>query len=183
MNSTSSRVLLDRLESRVEQHLLLAIGSFQNLDSAILLKAASNGGWSIAQCLEHLNSYGRYYLPQIHSKLHKAKKTENGVLFKSSWLGRYFIQMMEPTTRGRKYKAFKDHIPVTDLDAHKTVAEFIQQQEQLLVYLRMAHNYSLQDIMIPISITKLIRLPLGDVFQFIIAHDERHLQQALRSIE
>lgn len=181
MSTISSHILLLQLEARVEQHLQVAIGRLQNLATTALLNAAADGGWSIAQCIEHLNSYGKYYLPQIHKKLHAAEKTTQHVPFKSSWLGCYFIQMMEPKAQGRKFKAFKDHIPPTDLDPHRTVAEFIQQQEQLLQYLRMAHEYPLHSIKIPISITKLVRLSLGDVFQFCIAHDERHLQQALRN--
>lgn len=182
MPSISPHRLLYHLEGRVEQHLQIAIGSLQNLDQSILLQAAANGGWSIAQCLEHLNSYGRYYLPQIGNKIQKAQKTTKNVPFRSSWLGKYFVNMMEPSKKGRTYKAFKDHIPHHDLDAHKVVAEFIQQQEQLLLYLRMAYAYPLHSIKIPISISKLIRLSLGDIFQFIIAHNERHLQQAMRNI-
>lgn len=78
-------------------------------------------------------------------------------------------------------KALKGHIPATQLNSYAVVAEFIQQQEKLLIYLRQARKADL-DIRIPITITKLIRLKLGDVFQFLIMHDERHIQQANRNL-
>lgn len=173
--------LIQQLESRIEQHLKDTIYSLQNLPEEVLLRPAADGGWSIAQCLEHLNTYGDYYLPQIQQGLAQASPTPT-VFFQSSWLGSYFTKMMEPTTGKKKFKAFKGHIPAVQLDGHATVARFIQQQEELLSYVKQAKSVNLNKIRIPISITRLIRLKLGDVFQFIIAHDERHLQQAFRNL-
>ena len=180
MKAINQKQLLETLENRVENHLTQAISHFQNLNESDLLRPAANGGWSIAQCLQHLNSYGDYYLPLINKGLESIHKQPNNAVFKSSWLGSYFIKMMEPTTGKKKYKAFKGHIPTLDLDAHAVVATFIQQQEWLLELLKKAKTTDLNDIRIPISITRLVKLKLGDVFQFIIAHDERHIQQAMR---
>jgi hypothetical protein len=180
MKEINQKQLLETLETRVKSHLTQAIHQFQNLTEKELLQAATDGGWSIAQCLEHLNSYGDYYLPLIEKNLKGAdNQSENGS-FKSSWLGNYFIRMMEPTTGKKKFKAFKGHIPVPELDAYAVIAEFIRQQEQLLYLLKKAEKVHLNSIRIPISITRFIKLKLGDVFQFIIAHDERHIQQAMR---
>ncbi|WP_428659514.1 DinB family protein [Runella sp.] len=175
--------LLDTLENRVEGHLQQAIRQFQNMPESDLLQPAVNGGWSIAQCLEHLNSYGHYYLPKIQEGLAKKAHLAPKETFKSSWLGNYFIQMMEPETGKKKYKAFKGHIPDSKLDAYAVVAEFIQQQETLLNYLQQARSTDMNAVRIPISIARFITLKLGDVFQFIIAHNERHIQQAMRNVE
>jgi hypothetical protein len=79
-------------------------------------------------------------------------------------------------------KTFKAYTPPPSLDAYAVVAEFIQQQETLLSYLRQAHDSDLNKIRIPVSIAKFIRLKLGDVFQFIIMHNERHLLQAKNNL-
>lgn len=168
--------LISTLESQVEKHLELAIQTFQNLDAVILLKQPHEAGWSITQCLWHLNSYGHFYLPQINKALESATTKTS---FKSGWLGGYFTNMMGPGKQ--KFKAFKDHIPPEQLDAYAVVAEFIEQQEILLGYVRQAHKADL-DKPIPISISRFITLKLGDVFQFVIKHDERHLQQAVRNL-
>jgi hypothetical protein len=89
--------------------------------------------------------------------------------------------MMQPG-KG-KMKTFKEYTPPPSLDAHAVVAEFVQQQETLLGCLRQAHNANLNAIRVPISITKFIRLKLGDVLQFVIMHNERHLLQAKRNID
>jgi len=177
MEPINKNTLLEQLEEKTEAQLQEVIALFQNRNEELLLRPAVNGGWSIAQCLEHLNSYGHYYLPRMSNALDQYKGTPKET-FKSSWLGAYFIRIMDPKTSKSKYKAFKDHQPAVSLDAHAVVAEFIRQQEVLLLLLRQAKKADLNKIRIPISIMKWLRLKLGDVFQFIIAHNERHLQQA-----
>lgn len=176
------QALLSSLESRVESHLQEAVRVFQNLDEKTLLLPSPTGGWSIAQCLEHLNSYGHYYLPQLFKSLEKAKTTAGETVYKSTWLGNYFVKMMEPSTGTRKFNAFNDHIPSPQLDAYTVVAEFIHQQEQLLRMLTLSRKADLNGPKIPISIASWIKLKPGDVLRFLIAHNERHIQQAKRNL-
>ena len=180
METQSASQVIDALEEKVESHLNEAIKIFQNLPTEVLLKPAINGGWSIAQCLWHLNSYGDYYLPQIKSGL--TKHYQANPYFKSTWLGRYFTRIMNPGPHMKKFKAFKTHVPQIEMDPHMVVAEFIRQQEMFLSFLKQARQTDMNKISIPISILKWAKLKLGDVFQFIVAHDERHLQQAKRII-
>ena len=176
MATQSASQLLNTIEEQVERHVNDSIKIFQNLPAEVLLKPAANGGWSIAQCLWHLNSYGDYYLPKI--KLGLAKHYPTNPDFKSTWLGSYFTRIMKPGAHMKKFKAFKNHVPPIEMDPHTIVAEFIRQQEQLLGYLKQARLTDINKIQIPISILRWVRLKLGDVFQFIVAHNERHLQQA-----
>ena len=111
MDNSPKQTLLDALENKVELHLQEAISVFQNLSEETLLQPSSSGGWSIAQCLDHLNSYGNYYLPHIAKSIEKSKNSSSSNDFKSSWPGNYFVKMMDPKTGTRKFKAFKDHIP------------------------------------------------------------------------
>ncbi|HLP18705.1 MAG TPA: DinB family protein [Chitinophagales bacterium] len=181
MQPVANHVLIDALEQSVESHLQQAVRVFQNMDEDALQRPSPAGGWSIAQCLWHLNSYGQYYLPRIGAALEQAPENGNGVEhFKSGRLGNYFTRMMEPGKS--KYKVNKRHLPPAVVSPHQTVAEFIQQQETLLHYLRKARAVNLNKIRLPISIASLIKLKLGDVLQFVVAHNERHIQQALRNL-
>lgn len=178
MKAISRVKLLSSLEKDTEAHVTQAVHIFQNLPEEQLLKQPANGGWSIAQCLEHLNSYGRYYLPAIGKGLAKPAGSPANEVFVSTWLGNYFTKMMQPGAKTKKYKSPKDHMPAAGLDAYAVVSEFIRQQEQLLVYLRMSREADINAILIPISISRFIKLKLGDTFRFLIAHNERHMQQA-----
>lgn len=180
MKPIDKQVFLNDLEQQVERHLQIAIGDFQNRSDNDLLRPASNGGWSIAQCLEHLNRYGQYYLPAIKKALSRNKPGSSDSQFKSGWFGNYFTRMMNPETGKRKIKAFKNYRPPQELDAYAVVATFIEQQEILLKYLELARQSDLNKIRIPISISRWIQLKLGDVFGFVVAHNERHVIQAKR---
>jgi len=182
MKTIKRKVLLNDLENSVEQHLQIATREFQNMSTHELLTPGEHGGWSIAQCLEHLNCYGNYYLPAINEALNRKSKNFFSDHFKSGWFGNYFTKMMHPKTGKRKIKTLKRYNPVPTLDAHAVVAKFVEQQEILLTYLEQARHNDL-DQRVPISISNWIRLKLGDVLQFVIAHNERHMKQALRVLQ
>ncbi|WP_114781235.1 DinB family protein [Botryobacter ruber] len=182
MKEVNQEELLEALETKVEQHIAEAVRVFQNLPEAGLLQPAENGGWSIAQCLAHLNSYGDYYLPRIQAALARNKALLPTGTFKSTWLGNRFIRMMAPETGTKKYKAARQHLPADALDAPAVVGEFIRQQEELLACLRLARKSDLNAIRIPVSILKWVRLKLGDILQFMVVHNERHLLQAKRNL-
>lgn len=175
-------LLINQLESKVEMHLQVAISRFQNLTDDVLLKPSATGGWSIAQCLEHLNSYGVYYIPLFEKGVEEGPEMITNRPFKSTWLGRLAIDSMNPTTGKRKFKAFKKHSPVLDLDATAVIAEFISHQERLLQILRKAKSKDIQKIKIPISIARFLKLNMGDALQFLIVHNERHIQQAKKNL-
>lgn len=181
MKVVDKDLLLDMLEDRVNAHLEDAVRVYQNMTSELLLKPAADGGWSIAQCLEHLNRYGDYYIPLIRQGLGRQSRCVQGGVFTSGFIGSWFTRMMDPDTGQKKIKAFRDYKPGRELDAHAVVAEFIRQQEMLLTCLQWARKADLNIPRIPVSIMKWLKLKLGDVLQFVIAHDERHIRQARRN--
>jgi hypothetical protein len=181
MKAIDKSQLLDTLEAAAEQHLQHAVRHFQNLSADVLREPSASGGWSIAQCLEHLNRYGNFYLPAISRALSRKKGDPANPTFTGTWIGHYFTRMMQPETGKRKIKAMKAYAPPPDLDASAVVAEFIHQQETLMRLLMQARQADLTATRVPLSIAPFLRMRLGDVFGFIIAHDERHIQQALRN--
>lgn len=181
MKAQNVNTLINGLEALVENHLNVAISQFQNLPPQVLEAPSATGGWSIAQCLEHLNSYGRYYLPQLQQTLSSANHNHPITQFRSGLLGNYFTNLMNPDKSRSKMKSPAGHTPAVELNTYEVVAEFIQQQEELIKILQLSRTRNLNK-RVPISISKIIKLKLGDVLQFLIAHDERHLRQALRNL-
>lgn len=180
--------LLDQLHERTENILQKAVSEWQMLPSEQWTSQPGPDAWSAAQCLEHLNIYGRHYLPAIEKAIqtgisqgHAPAKT-----FHSGWLGAYFTRLMQPRSDGSlpgKMKAPKNAIPSPQPDARAMLAEFIDQQETMLRLLRAAGAVNLNSLRVPISLTPWIRLKLGDTFGFVIAHIERHIAQAERAMQ
>ncbi len=177
MKSEARKDLIERLEKELDRQINLVVEQFQNLSEAKLNKMGHNGGWSIAQNLEHLNLYFDYYNPAIDKALESAKEDEGADKFYNGWLGNYFSRSMDYRNQ-KKVKAFKDYIPSEQLNAAEVVQTFIENEERLLQLVRKAKSYNLTKIRIAISLTRWITMRLGDVFQFVILHNERHLVQA-----
>ncbi len=187
MTQYHTQQLLDGLYGQTESFLNKAIEAWQGLPAEIMLRQPEPGKWSAAQCLAHLNSYGNYYLPAIENGIRKAgtRALKNNSTFKASWFGNYFTKMMMPEVNGKPAKKIsspKNHQPVKELDSNQVIAEFIDQQEKLLRLIQQSRGVDLRSIKIPISISKLIKLPLGDTFLFLVAHNYRHMLQAERAL-
>ncbi len=135
--------------------------------------------WNILECLEHLNLYGDFYLPEIENKI-KSSVTTAEFEFRSGILGNYFAKTMLPKKKLNKMKTFKNKNPLnTPLDK-SVIDTFIHQQTKLLELLNQSRNVSLNKVKTGISISNLIQLKLGDTFKFFINHIIRHLHQVDR---
>jgi uncharacterized damage-inducible protein DinB len=187
MKQMQTRQLLESLESDTRKIILAATYLLQE-DPALLVQQPAAGKWSVAQVLEHLNSYGRYYLSAIESALNSHIYPYNAV-FRPGWLGNYFTRSMLPGKDGQvtnRMQSPKDHCPQASVDSKAAMDEFLEQQQLLLELLERAKQTDIGRIRIPITLTKLIRLKLGDTFRFLIAHQQRHFVQVkntLRSVK
>jgi hypothetical protein len=74
-------------------------------------------------------------------------------------------------------KATKSHSPPLNLNPVEVIAYFEESQRELLGLLKKAERADLAKIRVPISISRIIRLKLGDTFRFLIAHQQRHFVQ------
>jgi hypothetical protein len=175
--------LLESLKKDVE--ILLECADFFRNEIDALLIPPMPEKWSVAQTLEHLNGYGRVYLPIINKAI-SVSQSKRAAWFNSGFLGNYFTNMMKPKNVfevKNKMKAFKAHIPDNNLNPGKVLDEFVEQQHQFLLLLEMAKLKDLNAVRVPLSVTKLIKLKLGDTFRFLIAHEQRHFVQARNAIK
>lgn len=138
--------------------------------------------WSALECIQHLNLYGRFYLPEIDRRL-AADKSHPPLQFKSGWLGNYFAKSMLPKENLNKMKTFANMNPINSTLDKAVITEFLEQQRKMLQLLEKARRHHLGKVKTNISISKLIRLKLGDTFRFVIYHNDRHMQQAERMIQ
>jgi hypothetical protein len=178
MKKTNSNQLLDILENETRQ-IILRTNYLLQEDPEHLLQQPSPGKWSVAQVIEHLNTYGRYYLPLLEKALAKAPAAKSRD-YKPGILGAYFTKMMLPKNGAveNHMKAFKSYRPSPDIDSKKVLDEFLQQEQRLLQLLDQGRTADIAAVRVPVSIVPFIRLKAGDAFRFIVAHHQRHFVQA-----
>jgi hypothetical protein len=170
----SEKLIQSLLEQ--ERNIFNQVEKLKHLDSESLNRKSNPESWCILECLEHLNLYGDFYLPLIKEKI-KSSETKNAVEFKSGPLGAYFAKSMLPKEKLNKMKTFKDKNPLNASLDTSVIDRFLNQQIQLIELINLSKNVNLNKVKIPTSISHLIRLKLGDVFQFIVNHNIRHMKQ------
>ena len=173
-----SEKLIQSLLEQVRQ-IINQAETIKNYDLRTLTWREQETSWNMLECLQHLNLYGDFYLPQIENKI-KSSPFKPTPEFKSGLLGNYFAKSMLPKAKLNKMKTFKDKNPLNKTLDKTVIDTFINQQMQLLELLNQSRKVSLNKVKIPTSISNLIKLKLGDTFQFFINHIIRHLHQVDR---
>ncbi len=173
--------LIEDLLNRTRQAITTA-KRLKDIGIVRLTNKNSPGEWNALECIEHLNLYGDFYLPAIEKGLLSSPGNESSPVFKSGMIGNYFANLMKAENgKIKKMRSPKDKNPLNTELTLMTVERFIKQLEKLVSLLNAAKKADLTKIKIPISLTRLIKLRLGDTFRFFIYHIERHLMQAERA--
>lgn len=143
--------------------------------------------WSINEIFAHLNQYAEYYHQVFKRKIQKTRFREPRENFLSSPLGRSAWKSMKlgnARNVKRRFKSPRNYNPVINPEIlGKNAAEqFTKGQNELMEIFEAAKSINIRKAKIPISISKIVRLRLGDAFLFVVYHNERHVQQALNLI-
>lgn len=175
-----SKQLLQELSTLTRQ----IIAQAENLQQAkpeLLSRQPGPGSWSALECLEHLNLYADFYIPQIARSIQQSN-TRPEAEFNSGWLGNYFAESMMPKQQLNRMKTFANKNPLNAPLDKEVITRFIAGQHQLLQLLEQAGQVSLNKVKISTSIASFIRIRLGDTLRFVIYHNQRHLLQAQRAL-
>ena len=180
MTLTSKELLQNLLEITREN--INAVENLKNQSTDRLNWRQSPESWSILECIEHLNKYGDFYIPEITYKIRDSKHKRSEI-FKSNWLGKYFSKSVSYNEDLNKMKTFKSMNPINSKLNIKALEKFINQQHQIIELLDDSKTINLDKTKTAISISKFIKLRLGDTFRVLIYHNERHIRQAEKTLE
>jgi len=152
---------------------------FASLDLEALNFKPAPDSWSILECLEHLNRYSRYYNPALAQAIARHAGGPATQQIHYSWLGKKSMEMVRPQNT-KKHRTVKHMNPNNSRLNRSTVDEFLRHLAQLLQLLQSARSTNLDKKAIPIEFFKLLKLRIGETLAFVVIHQERHIQQALR---
>lgn len=149
-----------------------------DLSEAQLWQKPSDGGWSVGECLAHVNLAGEPYLQKMREALTAVKGKERRAEgpFRFGFLGGRFIRALSAESKG-KFKAPTVWQPDAEPDV---LGRFTQLQDDLLELTREADGLDLTRIKLSSPLSPLIRLSLFESLNLIAVHEDRHLKQASR---
>ncbi|MBB1138967.1 DinB family protein [Myroides sp. WP-1] len=153
------------------------VEELQELSDLSLQLRPRPASWSIVECIEHLNRYGHFYLPEITIKMSTSKYQTSSPTFNSGFLGNYLAKRMLPKAKLNKMKASKAMNPSSSALDRGVLTVFIQQLTSLISLLEQAETVNLNRIKTSVARYKWIKLRLGDTFKLLVFHNLRHMVQ------
>jgi hypothetical protein len=164
---------------KVTESIIVQATAFKELNPWELNFRTSESSWSILECLEHLNRYGEFYLVEIEKRILAAPEAPEADQFRSGWLGNFSVGMIQPKEgKIKKIQSPKNMNPIHSKLGPTVIDRFLKQQQRMLQLLEQGRAVDLTNVKTGITLTKLIKLRLGDTFRFVVYHNQRHLLQA-----
>ena len=144
------------------------------------------GGWSIAECITHINIANGGDLEPLEAAIAKGRagnRMGEGP-FTYGFLSKKFVATMEPGGK-RKIKAPRLYVPPSRAGKDEAIQEYRRIAGKLRRLTRSADGLHLARIKtsmpaLPSLLRPFVKMPLGARLHLITAHDRRHLTQAER---
>lgn len=169
--------LIARTEQNIKDVQLLQQQSVDRLN-----KKASPDSWSALEAIEHLNLYSDFYMPEIKKCITESKFSRPSKEFKSGVLGNYFANSVADKPKLNKMKTFVDKNPNGSELGVDVLEKFLDYQKTTLELLDTSRKVDLKKTRTAISISKTLKLRLGDTCRVVIYHNQRHISQAKRAV-
>lgn len=141
----------------------------------------SSQSWGIAQCLEHLVISDSSYFPdlkKITEGTYKMNFWEKHSPFTRFW-GRIFKDQLQEQVK-KKLKAPKKIRPATSEIKIEIVNRYQKNLDTFLEYISNCQNVDLDKTVITSPIIQIVTYSLRDALLFLIQHEHRHINQAIR---
>jgi uncharacterized damage-inducible protein DinB len=139
------------------------------------------GGWSIAQCLDHLTRANSVYLDALRAGAASARSAqlERQGPIRPGLLARLFIMAMGPSARV-KVPAPAKAVPASRLRKEDVLPAFLRIQEDVRAFAQACADLDLNRARFANPFAKGVQFSVGTGLLVIAAHDQRHLGQAHR---
>jgi DinB superfamily len=152
-----------------------------DLDHAQFNWRPDGGGWSIAQCLDHLVRANSIYLDALRAGAARARTAQfvrRGPI-RPGVFSRLFIRAIGPAS-GMRLPAPSASVPASDLRKEAVLPAFLRIQEDVRAFAQACADLDLNRARFVNPFVRGIRFSVGTGLLVIAAHDRRHLGQAHR---
>jgi hypothetical protein len=145
-----------------------------------LMERPVKGGWSIAECFEHLNLTTRTYLPLWRGALAEAPAGTGP--YKTDFWGKVLIWMLQPPPKF-KMPTTPAFMPLQTPPVDRVLPEFLACQEELLSALAACDGRAVDQVKIASPFNQRVRYNVWSSFRVQASHQRRHLWQAAKVLQ
>jgi hypothetical protein len=135
--------------------------------------------WSVAECVEHLNTTSRAFLPPLRQAVEAARRLGSPApaRYRRDVMGWLLWRMLPPPVRMR-VRAPAAFVPGATAPREQMVAEFAGLQDQLVDTVRSADGLPITGVRIVSPFASNMRYSLYSALTIVAPHQHRHLWQA-----
>ena len=156
------------------------------MPDAVFNRKPSAEGWSAGECVVHLNTMAKQYLPQFEAAVARPDAPRADGPFRYGWLSRRFIAAVAPgsmklPTAGAMKPPPTDGLQ-SDIDHQRAVGRFSTDIDRYLAVIDAAQGLDLATIRLSSPFLRALRLPLGALLEAMGLHSLRHVIQAERAV-
>lgn len=133
--------------------------------------------WGVADCFEHLIQSDSQYFPRLRAAIDGAAPAAEGErIYAPGLFARWFVRSVGPDGKMKlpAPKGFRP--PPAGPDA---LERFLVGQRKISAFVEEARGIDLQSARLASPVSPLVRFTVGEALTLIVAHQERHLKQAL----
>jgi hypothetical protein len=140
-----------------------------------------DGGWSVAEVLEHLLIATGFFLPTMNALVAGKPPAESPRPWTPSFFGKLILKAIDPVNRATTNapKIFRPG----PTPRPRVVAAFLDQMAEYRTVLVRGSRADWNRIRLSSPVARFIRVNLGDAYTIIVLHSERHINQVRRVIE
>jgi hypothetical protein len=152
---------------------------FGGLDAEALNRQPAPGKWSVAQCLDHIMVLNRSYF-DIPAKIRSGAYPlpfHARFGFMVNFFGTFILQSVNPDG-SKPIKTFQIWEPSYSDIPSDIVARFVAHMDELDAFIRDNQDLAKSDAIVVSPASRLIVYRMDVLFDIMLAHAERHLNQA-----
>lgn len=165
------------------EQLKFHVDEIANQSEALLNQKPGPEKWSALECFAHLNLTYDHYLPRIEKAFAEAKE-DRSLQYKGGVFVPKIIKSLLPDDKGmisKNMKTFKSTIPPRDVN-HGEIDMYSKRLRLIEKILLESEFKNIQSPRVTSLVGPILRFRLGDAIAFILAHDIRHMVQAIRAL-
>ena len=148
-----------------------------------LLRSPAKGGWSAAECLEHMTITSNRFLPTFAQAREKAvrESLHSSAPYSLDIVGGIFLKILEPPVRfGAPAPA--NLLPATPTSAKAALEAFLDSQNRIVKELDQSEGISMVNVKVTSPASSLVKYNLYSAYRILAAHQRRHLAQAAKAL-
>jgi hypothetical protein len=173
-----------QLQSRIDLILDTVTREFRPLSTEQFRYTPAPDRWSILECLQHLNLAERFYIRNIQHKVDRLGLVQTNPIDQTlvaGWVGKVLLYMVDPQVK-MKLPAPGILRPrrASELDPEDVLKQFVDLQTLLRNLIDKAVYLDWNQETLSTLFGNWLTIRLGDALLMLVAHTERHLNQAMR---